>query len=445
MIAFLSVYACEPGKGSEPEVGWRVATGMASHCKVRAITRANNREAIEAGLAEMDGAKPEFLYYDLPAPFLKLKKRILGTSGYYILWQIAARWHFRKELESADLIHHVTFNGVQFPGLWFNTGKPVVLGSLGGGMTCPSSLLPLFGKHAAKEKRRSLLIRSLHLLPWWRETVEKATTVIAANRETADLLQPHRSETVPVLLETAVFPEMITNSPRPTRDAAALKILWLGQMIPRKAPLLALQAFAKALESEPDLRLTIAGPGPEEERVRAEALRLGITDKVEIPGRVPKERVNSLMDETDAFLFTSIRDTSGNVVLEAMSRGVPVIALHHQGIREICDPDSSLLVEPSSISETIQDFAEAMIRLKREDGLAQRLGTAGIERVAKLFTWPNYCERMMEFYQASIESELSNIHTNASKPERGKSLNHNGSEADMDRLKNRISPSNKRG
>lgn len=400
MNALLSVYACEPGKGSEPEVGWRVATGMASHCKVRAITRANNREAIEAGLAEMEGAtKPKFLYYDLPAPLLKLKKRFLGTSGYYILWQIAARWHFRKELESADLIHHVTFNGVQFPGLWINTGKPVVLGPLGGGMTCPTSLLPLFGKHEAKEKRRSLLIRSLRFLPWWRETVEGAASVIAANRETADLLQPHRSETVPVLLETAICPQVITASPRPTRNAAELKILWLGQMIPRKAPILALQAFATALESEPGLRLTIAGSGPEEERVRAEARRLGIADRVEIPGRVPKERVNALMDEADAFLFTSIRDTSGNVVLEAMSRGVPVITLYHQGIREICDPGSSLLVEPSGISETTAALAEAMIRLKREDGLTQRLGTAGKQRVASTFTWPKYCERMMEFYQ----------------------------------------------
>jgi glycosyltransferase involved in cell wall biosynthesis len=395
----LSVYACEPGKGSEPEVGWRVATGMAAHCKVRAITRANNREAIEAALAVMEGPKPEFLYYDLPAPFLKLKKRILGTSGYYILWQIAARWHFRKELEHVDLIHHVTFNGIQFPGLWINTGKPVVLGPLGGGMVCPVPLLSLFGKHEGKEKRRSLLIRSLRLLPWWRLTVEEAATVIAANRETAGLLQAHRSETVPILLETAVCPEAIRGSLRPPRNASELRILWLGQMIPRKAPILALQAFAVALKSEPDFRLTIAGGGQEEERVRAEARRLGIADRVEIPGRVPKEQVNALMDETDAFLFTSIRDTSGNVVLEAMSRGVPVIALNHQGIREICDPGSSLLVEPRTIEGTAQGLADAMIRLKRVEGLTERLGSAGKERVAIHFTWPNYCDRMMDFYQ----------------------------------------------
>jgi glycosyltransferase involved in cell wall biosynthesis len=401
----LSVYACEPGKGSEPEVGWRVATGMASHCKVRAITRANNREVLEAALATMEGPKPEFLYYDLPAPFLELKKRFLGTSGYYVLWQIAVRWHFRKELEQADLIHHVTFNGVQFPGLWVNTGKPVVLGPLGGGMTCPPRLLPLFGKYEAKEKRRSFLIGALRFLPWWRASVKEAAIVVAANRETADLLQIHRSETVPILLETAICPEAITGNTRTPSNAAEFKFLWLGQMIPRKAPLLALQAFASALESEPDLRLTLAGSGPEEERVRAEARRLGIADRVEIPGRVPKERVSALMDEADAFLFTSIRDTSGNVVLEAMSRAVPVIALNHQGIREICDPGSSLLVEPSDIDKTTGDLAAAMIRLKREDGLAERLGRAGRERIRSLFTWPRYSSSLASLYKTACSPD----------------------------------------
>lgn len=404
MNVLLSVYACEPGKGSEPEVGWQVATGMAKHCHVRAITRANNRKTIEAELVKTQGLKPEFLYYDLPAPLLKLKKRFLGTSGYYVLWQVAVRWHFRKELKKVDLIHHVTFNGVQFPGLWLGTGKPVILGPLGGGMTCPPALLPLFGKAESKEKRRNRLIRALRFLPWWRATVKHAETVIAANRETADLLQPHRRTPVPVMLETAVCPSVITVEPRPIRDLNTLNILWLGQMIPRKAPLLALQALALVLEVEPNLKLTIAGPRSEEERVRAEARKLGIEDHVHVSGRIPKEQVNALMDEADAFLFTSIRDTSGNVVLEAMSRALPVVAVWHQGIREICAPGSALLVEPTTPEETAQNLADCLVRLKREAGLASNLGSAGRDRLAKYFTWPSYQEQMLNSYRQILSA-----------------------------------------
>jgi glycosyltransferase involved in cell wall biosynthesis len=399
----LSVYACEPGKGSEPEVGWRVATGMASHCKVRAITRANNRGAIEDGLAEMDGAKPEFLYYDLPSPFLKLKKRFLGTSGYYILWQIAARWHFRKELESADLIHHVTFNGVQFPGLWINTGKPVVLGPLGGGMTCPPTLLPLFGSGQQKENLRSLLVSSLKFLPWWRSIISKAAVVIAANQETAELLQPHRKGKVPVMLETAVMPETIQAPASARNRSETMRILWLGHLIPRKAPILAIRAMAKALESDPSMELIIAGGGPEEPRLREEVERLGIGGHVRFTGKIPKAEVIALMDGANVFLFTSIRDTSGNVVLEAMSRSLPVVALRHQGIREICDPSSSLLVAPGAINESRDGLAEALIRLKLEAGLAERLGEAGRERVAHQLDWKNYRQKMYTHYQQAIQ------------------------------------------
>src|SRR5215510_12679494 len=62
----ISAYACEPGKGSEPEVGWQLALHMARLHDVTVLTRANNRQSIETGLASHDGPHPKFIYYDLP-------------------------------------------------------------------------------------------------------------------------------------------------------------------------------------------------------------------------------------------------------------------------------------------------------------------------------------------------------------------------------------------
>lgn len=403
MNVLLSVYACEPDKGSEPGVGWQVATGMAGRCRVRAITRANNRPAIEAALAGRKGPQPEFLYYDLPPLLLRLKKaRLLGTSGYYVLWQIAARWHFRNQVREADLIHHVTFNGVQFPGFWIGTDRPLVLGPLGGGMTCPPALLPLFGKARRKEAIRSWIVRHLHWLPWWKLTLHQADTLIAANRESAELLETHLGRPVPMMLETAVDPAVIANDERATSRDGPLRVLWLGQWEPRKAAVLALQALAVAIQSEPEIELVLAGSGPEEQRLRSEAEKLGISTKVIFLGRVPKAEVDSLMDEADAFLFTSLRDTSGNVVLEAMSRALPVVAVWHQGMREICDPGSALLVEPTTPEETARQLAACLVRLRREDGLAARIGSNGRARLADQFTWPHYLDRMCGIYQQTL-------------------------------------------
>jgi glycosyltransferase involved in cell wall biosynthesis len=200
------------------------------------------------------------------------------------------------------------------------------------------------------------------------------------------------------MLETAVMPGMIRTEGKRRTLGATFRVLWLGQLIPRKAPVLAVLAVAKALEGEAGFVLAIAGGGPEEARLREEVRRLGIEEHVEFLGRVPKDGVNHLMDEADAFLFTSIRDTSGNVVLEAMSRGLPVVALWHQGVREICDHDSAMLVEPSSVEESVTGLASALIRMKGDAGLVARLSVAGRERIARLHTWDRYRTRMLEIY-----------------------------------------------
>jgi glycosyltransferase involved in cell wall biosynthesis len=269
-------------------------------------------------------------------------------------------------------------------------------------MTCPVSLLPLIEYGQWKEKARSLLVRSLPFTPWWRFIISKATIVIAANRETAALMQPFRRVEVPIMLETAVTPEAIQSEPRHQSPKKLLSVLWLGHLIPRKAPVLAIRALALALKADPDIALVVAGGGPEEARLRDEVERLGIGHRVSFTGRVPKTEVNTLMDVADAFLFTSIRDTSGNVVLEAMSRALPVVTLWHQGVRDICNSDCALVVKPSGIEDTTADIAKSLIRLKQEEGLAARLGKAGQKHVAAQHTWRNYCSRMFKIYQAAV-------------------------------------------
>src|SRR6267154_498200 len=88
----LSAYSCEPGKGSEPEVGWQWARQMARWHDVTVLTRANNEASIREGLAregEMPGLR--FVYHDLAAPLLRLKKQFGWRDAYYRLWQSSAR------------------------------------------------------------------------------------------------------------------------------------------------------------------------------------------------------------------------------------------------------------------------------------------------------------------------------------------------------------------
>src|SRR5439155_25552362 len=107
----LSAYACEPGAGSEPGVGWNWARQVSRSHEVWVLTRANNRLAIESALAEdpIDGA--HFVYFDLPRWLRFWKKGQSGVRLYYYLWQVgsycvARRLH--REL-NFHVVHHVTF------------------------------------------------------------------------------------------------------------------------------------------------------------------------------------------------------------------------------------------------------------------------------------------------------------------------------------------------
>src|SRR6266851_8896447 len=109
----MSAYACEPHKGSEPEVGWQWALQMARFHDVTVLTRANNRLSIEAELALLAGRQPlpKFVYHDRSGALLDLKFRSRTIKWYYLLWQRSARDVIERldEARPFDLMHHVTF------------------------------------------------------------------------------------------------------------------------------------------------------------------------------------------------------------------------------------------------------------------------------------------------------------------------------------------------
>ncbi|MGC6582156.1 MAG: glycosyltransferase family 4 protein [Akkermansiaceae bacterium] len=402
----LSAYACEPNRGSEPEVGWRVALEMAKHGRVIAITRANNRKVIEAELAQCSDPRPEFVYYDLPAWALWVKKKFSAITLYYVLWQVTVPWVFRKLVNDARLIHHVTFNGFQLPGVWIGTSAPILLGPLGGGMTTAPDYLPLFGKAQRTEQLRTLMVRAVSWMPWWRLTMAHADRVLAANEETRGLLDSHAARGVGTLLETGICEDQLISDPVPERSGEGpLKVIWLGNLMPRKSPELAIRALQHALEGGADVTLTIAGDGVERERVEALVAETGMEKSCRLIGRVPKENVTALMDDHEAFLFTSVRDTSGNVVLEAMSRALPVITIQHQGVAEICDAEGAELVPPGTISETVKGLGQALSRLAADRNRSRAMGLAGRERIRKHFTWVRYGREISAIYQQLAPEE----------------------------------------
>lgn len=182
-------------------------------------------------------------------------------------------------------------------------------------------------------------------------------------------------------------------------------IVAVGRMTPQKRHDLLLDAVALARRDVPDLVLAIAGDGPLRPELEAQAARLGLTGApggqhgVRFLGRFP--RVPELLRCVDALVQPSAFEGLPLAVLEAMAAGLPVVVTDTIGTNETVEHQRSGLVVPP---DDPLPLAEALVRLVRERGLAQRLGVAARRRALRHFS----ATMMARQTQAVYESVLAN-------------------------------------
>ncbi len=152
-------------------------------------------------------------------------------------------------------------------------------------------------------------------------------------------------------------------------DSDSLLVGYVGRLAPEKGIDVAMAAMAPLLNAHADrLRFVLVGDGPAEERLRASAPK-GVT----FLGRQEGEALSAWYASMDVFLFPSTTETFGNVVLEAMASGVPVIAHASGPTTEFAHDRTALTVDVSSAPA----ITGAVQTLMHDDEARQTLARAG--------------------------------------------------------------------
>ena len=205
----MNAYACEPGRGSEGGVGWNWAVAAAGRHDVFVLTRANNRSAIEAGLATLGSEIRErlhFEYVDLPDAARFWKRGGLGIRVYYYVWQVLARrraFALRRTIPF-DVVHHTTLANLWLPSLVALPDTPFVFGPVSGGQRVPLQLYPTLGGRATALELSLLLARLLSRLnPLVRAGWRRASVIVVNNLETLETI-PRRYRKRVVIRSNAV-------------------------------------------------------------------------------------------------------------------------------------------------------------------------------------------------------------------------------------------------
>ena len=330
MRVLLSAFQCSPGRGSEPGNGWHWATSLAEYGHdVTVMTTPWYRDAILA----LHPRGIDFQFIDFPGSALRRFSPRFGTYDSYRRWQAAALNYAERTPRQWEVAHHVTWASLHLGSMLWLLPIPFIYGPIGGSQTAPPHYWRSFGRQLPQETLRTAVAGPLLTMnSRSRETLRNSTVTLVANSATAAKARRLGARDVRFMMADGL-PEQWLAKPRSRPDGTPV-VLWVGRLLPHKAPVLAVEAFAGLRRLMP-ARMVIAGEGPLAGAVRTTAERLGVARDVDMRGHVDWEEMTRLYDSVSVLLFTSLRETFGAPFLEAMGRGLPAVAVDLHGIADV--------------------------------------------------------------------------------------------------------------
>jgi glycosyltransferase involved in cell wall biosynthesis len=208
----------------------------------------------------------------------------------------------------------------------------------------------------------------------------------------------HRIDYLPNFVPDARAAAHGNRRSRPAGSGNALLGLALGRLHPNKG----FDLLIKALATTRETRLAIAGDGPLRIPLARLAADLGVADRVSFLGW--REDVPDLLATADFLVCPSVHEPLGNVVIEAWSAGLPVVATASDGPAGLIEDEvSGLLVPlPKQPGGGPGALADAITRLCRDPELRARLGRAGRRAYEAEFTEATVVTRYRDFFDRLV-------------------------------------------
>jgi glycogen(starch) synthase len=248
----------------------------------------------------------------------------------------------------------------------------------------------------------------IHAIERW--IVARAERVIACSHymrgHLADVFD--RDESDIVVIPNGIDPRDL----RHVKDLASLRgtfaqpqerlLLLVGRLVYEKGFQLALAALPGLIERVPNLRFLVAGSGPHEAALRAQADALGVSQRGTFVGWIGDDLLHSLYRIADLCVVPSIYEPFGLVALEAMACGCPCIVADTGGLREVVSREDVGLRFHSRDPDSLAEMVE---RVLTDDLLRLRLIAEASEHVLG-FDWSDIAGQTAELYRASVTDRV---------------------------------------
>lgn len=413
MKILFDCFSCSPYYGSDEGIGWLWPYYMRNYHEVWALVRKDRRPDIEKYCKLHNITDINFIYCDIPDCInfyykrkQKNKNGVLDFLAYQLLWQYVAVEAAKKTHKKVhfDLVHHVSTNDFRLLGRLYKLNIPLILGPIGGAQETPEELCSYIKGHEKNEILRKWLNHLFVALPGYKKMLRKASKIYFSNKETKNFLidKIGDSSKCSILTEIGIKQEEIQRKNR-KKPHEIFTFLWAGRMEYRKG----LEFLFEALEHLPmkkKWQLILCGTGTEMKRYQKICKTKSYSERVKFLGVVPYEKMKSIYEEGDVFVFPSLRETTGTVILEAMAQGLPVICFDQGGASSVITDSTGFLISGRTQEEYLRNYTQAMLKCISHPEKILEMGKQCVERVEKYYTWEQKIYEIEKEYQRVLKT-----------------------------------------
>lgn len=326
---------------------------------------------------------------------------------------------------------------------------PFILGPVNGGLPYPKGFQDVQRKEGA---HFNFLRHFSRYIPNYSTTYLNATQIFVGSQYTMSMLEsrfPEIKLRMSLFHENGLTQNFYTNIQKikekfstsqenesfSTKNNKPLRLLFVGRLVPYKGVHFVLEALAlyyaklhnkdknntqhnsnekvelasntlhKKETYNTQTILTIVGDGPERQALELQSKKLGLEHCVHFMGHQKPQNMAKFYAAADIFVFPSIREFGGAVVLEAMANGLASIVVHHGGIGEYIDDLCGIRINPISASYIIQELSSSLLLLQNNRELIKELGIHAYKK-SKNYAWSNKAALLMNEYKKALNAAV---------------------------------------
>ncbi|MEQ1826356.1 MAG: glycosyltransferase [Pirellula sp.] len=362
-------FACEPGRGSEPGIGWNFVEEASKRRPVWVLTNSVHQKNMDAYLQSKHQYHPIYpIYVHLPLLGFLLTS-FLGNNIFYYLWQFLAAREGRRahEKENFELVHHVSYERFWMHSAGASIGPPFLFGPVGGGEFWPKSMM---SELPWRNRVTGYLWNTIRTLmehdPFLRKTLRRATGVIASVEAARRHLRRLGVEPIEVMITLLPNPTLPTQS-SVQQPSIPFRFTSIGRLPRWKGVHLGIQAFAKAFgpnspHPSNSAEYVIIGDGHDLPNLKKLACSLGVEKQVRFEGNLPYQQCVEHLLRSSAMIHPTLRDSAG-LVYEALMLGIPVACVDVGMPAVLVNSSCGTVIESSGGSKYVVDsLASTMLR-----------------------------------------------------------------------------------